>query len=272
MASRVSLVVFDFDGALNLARRLWSFADELEAAAQQARVQGILAGVLPVEGPGLEVIVRDPDADVRRFAPQAFRRQERAVTPADYAAVAQRHPEVQRAAATRRWTGSWYTMFITVDRRGGAEVDGDFQDEMRAHLERFRLAGHDVAVDSPRFVPLDLLLRVCVAPGFFRADVERALLEVFGSGGGGARPRGFFHPDLLTFGQPIHLSAVVAAAMEVAGVQWVRPVRFQRWGRPAAGELAAGRITFGRLEIARLDNDPSLPENGRIDFDMEGGL
>lgn len=26
-------VVFDFDGALNLARRLWSFADELEAAA-----------------------------------------------------------------------------------------------------------------------------------------------------------------------------------------------------------------------------------------------
>ena len=25
-------VVFDFDGALNLARRLWSFADELEAA------------------------------------------------------------------------------------------------------------------------------------------------------------------------------------------------------------------------------------------------
>lgn len=32
-----------------------------EAAAQQARVQGILAGVLPVEGPGLEVVVRDSD-------------------------------------------------------------------------------------------------------------------------------------------------------------------------------------------------------------------
>jgi len=26
------------------------------------------------------------------------------------------------------------------------------------------------------------------------------------------------------------------------------------------------------LEIARLDNDPSLPENGKIDFLMEGGL
>lgn len=35
-----------------------------EAAAQQAKVQGILAGVLPVEGPGVEVIVHDPDRQV----------------------------------------------------------------------------------------------------------------------------------------------------------------------------------------------------------------
>jgi hypothetical protein len=28
---------------------------------------------------------------------------------------------------------------------------------------------------------------------------------------------------------------------------------------------------MGRLEIARLDNDPSLPENGRIQFLMEDG-
>jgi predicted phage baseplate assembly protein len=243
-------------------------------AGALTRVGDAPAGIVRVWNPLPATGGEDPEplADVRRFAPQAFRRQERAVTPADYAALAQRHPEVQRAAATRRWTGSWYTTFFTVDRRGGAPVDAEFQEEMRAHLERFRLAGHDVAVDSPRFVSLDLLLRVCVAPGFFRADVERALLEVFGSGGRGARPQGFFHPDRLTFGQPVYLSAVVAAAMKVAGVRWVLPLRFQRWGRAAAGELAAGEIVFGRLEIARLDNDPSLPENGRIDFDMEGGL
>jgi hypothetical protein len=29
---------------------------------------------------------------------------------------------------------------------------------------------------------------------------------------------------------------------------------------------------MARLEIARLDNDPSQPENGKIDFFMEGGL
>lgn len=35
-----------------------------EAAAQQARVQGILAGALPVAGPGIEIVVHDPAAQI----------------------------------------------------------------------------------------------------------------------------------------------------------------------------------------------------------------
>ena len=62
---------------------------------------------------------------VRLYAPQAFRTQQRAVTEADYAAIAQRHPAVQKAAATLRWTGSWHSMFVTVDRLGGLAVDAD---------------------------------------------------------------------------------------------------------------------------------------------------
>ena len=214
----------------------------------------------------------EPLADVRKYAPTAFLRQERAVTEADYAEMAQRHPEVQRATATRRWTGSWYTMFVSIDRRGGCEVDDAFRLEMRDFLEPFRLAGHDLEIDSPRFVPLDVVLSVCVKPGFFRSDVKRALLEVFGSGSMADGQRAFFHPDNLTFGQPVYLSRLVAAAMAVPGVSFVQPLAFRRWGQPARGELAAGAITLDRLEIARLDNDPSLPENGKIDFKMEGGL
>jgi hypothetical protein len=58
----------------------------------------------------------DPEAmeQVRQFAPQAFRVQERAVTPADYVEVTQRR--IQRAA-TLRWTGSWYTGCVTVDQQ-----------------------------------------------------------------------------------------------------------------------------------------------------------
>jgi len=216
----------------------------------------------------------DPESieQVRLYAPQAFRSQERAVTAADYATVAERSPEVQKAAATRRWTGSWYTMFLTIDRARGLPIDEAFEDDLRRHLERFRLAGHDVEIESPRFVPLDVALTVCVGPGYLRADVRRALLEVFSSGdlpGGG---RGFFHPDNFTFGQPVFSSRIVAAAMRVPGVTWVDVERFHRWGKRPSGELERGSIEFGRLEIARLDNDPSLPENGRIEFLMRGGL
>jgi len=31
-----------------------------------------------------------------------------------------------KSAATRRWTGSWYTMFVTVDRKLGQPVNAEF--------------------------------------------------------------------------------------------------------------------------------------------------
>ena len=228
--------------------------------------------------PAVGGVLPESMEEVRLYAPQAFRTQERAVTEADYAAVAERHPEVSRAVARRLWTGSWHTMFITVDRVGGRPVDQSFEEELAAFVQRFQLAGHDIEIEPPRFVPLDIALDVCVKPGFFRSAVRRALLERFSSRtlpGGGL---GFFHPDRFTFGDRVHLSAVIAAAMEIPGVRWVEfnpagspPARFQRWGKAPAHEIAQGYIAMGRLEIARLDNDPNAAENGRIEFRMEGG-
>jgi predicted phage baseplate assembly protein len=232
---------------------------------------GAVRNLLPAAG-GTEPESID---EVRLYAPQAFQSQARAVTEADYAAVAEQHPEVQKAAATRRWTGSWYTMFVTVDRRRGLPVDPAFEEDLSRYLERFRLAGYDVEIDGPIFVPLDVALRVCVSPEHFRANVKQALLQRFSTAdlpGAPGTGRGFFHPDNFTFGQPVYLSQIVAAAMEVPGVTWVEVLRFQRWRERPRGEIEAGRIAFGRLEIARLDNDPNEPENGHIEFEMEGGL
>lgn len=221
----------------------------------------------------------EPLDDVRLYAPQAFRRQERAVTEADYATVAQRHPDVAQAVARRRWTGSWHTMFVAVDRVAGRPVDDDFEAELAAWIDQFKLAGHDVEIEPPQFVALDLALTVCVLPDAFRSTVLEALLRTFSSVDLPDGGQGFFHPDRLTFGQPVYLSQVIATAMDVPGVRWVTvdpdddpPGRFQRWGEKPRGEIDAGRIDIGRLEIARLDNDPNAPEHGMITFHMEGGL
>jgi len=221
----------------------------------------------------------EPVEQVRQWAPQAFRVQERAVTDADYREITERHPQVQRAAATRRWTGSWYTEYVTVDRLRGVPVDRPFRTDVAAYLESFRMAGVDVDVDAPIPVPLNIVLTVCVEPGHLRSAVERALTDRFSARDLASGDRGFFHSDNFTFAQPVYLSAVVAAAMAVDGVRWVetaeaagKPNRFRRWGRPSAGEHAAGRIPMQRLEVARCDSDPDQPENGRIAFAMVGGL
>lgn len=214
--------------------------------------------------------------EVRRAAPQAFRTQERAVTTADYAAIAERHPEVQKAVATRRWTGSWYTMFVTIDRAGGKPIDAAFADDLRRFIETFRLAGHDLEITPPRLVPLDIALAVCIEPGQRAAHVLRALLDRFSTRVLADGTTGMFHPDRWTFGQPVYASQIIAAAMNVPGVAWVDmtnpATRFRRWGEPDNGELARGVIAMSRLEIAQLDNSVDAPENGRFAISFLGAL
>jgi len=207
----------------------------------------------------------------RRDAPQAFRTQERAVTADDYAEAAGRRADVQRAAGTFRWTGSWYTVFVTADRVGGKKVDADFEASLRRHLERFRMAGYDLEVDVPHFVPLDVSLHVCVKPGYFRSAVIGAVREVLSSVILSDGRLGAFHPDNFTFGQPVFASRVVALAQAVEGVESVRLDRFQRLVGPDPSTRENGVIPIGRLEVAQLDNDPNYRDRGRLLVSAGGG-
>ena len=227
-----------------------------------------IANPLPAQG-GVEP--EDVRA-ARRDAPEAFRTQLRAVTPADYAEVTERSGEVQRAAATFRWTGSWHTVFVSADRPGNAAVDADFEIRLRRHLERFRMAGVDLEVDGPRHVALDVALHLCVADGHFRANVLRAVKEVLGAERLPNGRLGLFHPDNFSFGEAVYLSRIVAAAQAVPGVASVRVDKFERFGGGSPTALADGVIRTGRLEIPELANNPSFRERGRLALTAGGGL
>jgi Baseplate J-like protein len=201
---------------------------------------------------------------VRQSAPFAYRLQQRAVTEADHARAAERHPQVLRAVATFRWTGSWRTVFVAVQRRGGRAVDDRFRHDVEQFLERFRMAGQDVVVEGPSFVALEVELSVCVEPTYYRGDVRAALLKTLGGAG-------LFAPDRFTFGQPVYLSPLVAAAQGVAGVRHLTVTTFQRLGRPDSSGLTAGRLDMGPTEIALLANDSNFPERGVLRLSLEGG-
>lgn len=213
----------------------------------------------------------EPAALVKLMAPTAFRTRERAVTPADYAEMAMRHPGLQKAAARMRWTGSWHTSFVTVDRLGGAPVDGATKTTLEAHLDRYRMAGRDVHVDGGRAVSLNVHLQVCAKAGAIATDLMRAILRRLGTRDLPDGTRGFFHPDNFTFGDSVYLSQLYEAVLREPGVAWVQATRLQRWGRPSAGELHAGVLKVGPLEIVRCQNNKSFPERGRLTVSMAGG-
>jgi hypothetical protein len=238
-----------------------------------ASVVCAVPGVLGADNPLPARGGSDPEsvAQVRDRAPRAFRVQKRAVTESDYASAAREFPGVQDAAATFRWTGSWTTVFLTVERADGLDLDDAFRSDLVDHLERLRMAGHDLEVEGPLYLPLELGMTVCVDPDHFRLDVERALRAVFTSGTGPDGGPGLFSPLLYTFGQSVFTTRFLAAAQAIEGVSHAEVTSFGPQGDGSDAWLKAGRLDLGRLQLPRLQNDPDFPDRGVFQLQMRGG-
>jgi predicted phage baseplate assembly protein len=216
----------------------------------------------------------DPETSdqIRRRAPQAFLTQERAVTMADYERVTEMNSQVQNAVATLRWTGSWYTVFITAGPKGEGQLARTLRRQLKRNVNRYRLAGQDLELEPPQYVSLDIELTICVDPDYFNSDVASALVQVLGCGVLPNGAKGVFYPGKFTFGQTVYLSPIYATARKVAGVQSVVATTFQPQGAPPTSlYLQQGEIPLGPFQIARLENDPSLPDHGQLRLTLQGG-
>jgi hypothetical protein len=144
-------------------------------------------------------------------------------------------------------------------------------DRVDRAIEPYRRIGHDVVIAPARSIPLDVALRVCVDDGFQAGHVRTALLAALGAGLLADGRPAFFHPDALTFGEPVRVSRLVAAAVALDGVVSAQVTRLRRLGAPDGGELAAGLLRPGPLEIVQCDNVFDRPEHGRLSIVLEGG-
>ncbi|MFB7160941.1 putative baseplate assembly protein [Streptomyces sp. NPDC056242] len=253
----------------------------IEAINRIASRSTLLDGVVRVRNPLPATGGTDPEAvaQARLAAPrEPFRKLVRAVTAEDYETLAAGHPGVQRAAATLRWTGSWYEADVALDAEGTSDLQRRLSEDVRLGLHRFRRIGHDVVTGPALQVPLDVALTVFVDPDHLADHVRQAVLRALRPGPQPAGGLGFFDPDVLTFGTPVRASALVAAVAGIPGVRHCEVTRLRRLQRftdggtgPGPDVPPSGVLRLRALEIARLDGDSARPENGWLTLDVRGG-
>ncbi len=180
------------------------------------------------------------DADdlgrTRRGVPVPLSALDRLVSVRDYEDFALAFAGVGKAVARRCPDGTRQLVHVTVAASGDAPLDADslLLAELRSALSRYGDPALPVRVEVCERVRLVLALGVRTRPDRSRGAVEQAVRDAL------VARLGFAAAELA---RPVHLSAVVAAAQAVPGVDFVAVDAF---GGIAADVDAAGVIRFAR--------------------------
>jgi uncharacterized phage protein gp47/JayE len=160
----------------------------------------------------------------RQQAPKVFRSFQRAVTAADYEALAENFPGVARAKAIGR-SLSWIEVFIMPTAGLIRDVDGKrlLSSALQARLMRY-FADHSmlmtsVSVRSPQMVNINITADVGIEPSHYAEEVEQRAQAAL---------KALFAIDQLSFGQTIYLSKVYEALEAINGVAYVDVTNFQK--------------------------------------------
>lgn len=188
---------------------------------------------------------RESIEHARRQAPQVFRSLHRAVTGADYAALAENVPGVARAVAV---APSWNYVDLYVIASGGLELTDDLRARLLRYFDDRRLVTTLISIRQPVFVNIDLTVAVGVEPTFYHVDVLQRVEEALGE---------LFRIDVLNFGQTFYLSKVYEAVEGVDSVAFARVTTFSGRRSDPPGELvdpaaiATGLIQLYPMEFPR---------------------
>jgi predicted phage baseplate assembly protein len=214
----------------------------------------------------------DPETPlhIQQYAPFSFQTQLRCVTAADYTAMTDTLPGVEQALGTLRWTGSWYTAFVSVEPVG--TWSKTLKKSIKKSLNAMRMMGTDLKVEQADLVGLAIGLTICVAPNYFQGDVYAALWQVLVTGDACAGTPGLLSSENFQFGATVYASPIIAAAQSVPGVVSVQMTTFARQDSlPPQGTPVPVFLLMQPLEIPCCNNDPNNLDLGLLTLTLDGG-
>ena len=231
---------------------------------------------LPSSGGG------DPEniTQIRRRAPASLQTFGRAVSVADYAALALSYPGIAKAGAT--WV-VWDPVtpqsiahayvqltFATVDR---VPAQGTlFTGKLRRFLDDHRDPNVPLRIQDFSPVYVAVAVHVDIDDHFPHQATLAEVQSVLNPGPNPDGSLGYFAFERLEFGQSIHLSTVYALVQAVAGVKDAAITSLSRTGPPPADPpLTTPHDVFvGPTEIVIID--PTDPSKGSLTVSGKGGF
>ncbi|MGW8374966.1 baseplate J/gp47 family protein [Streptomyces sp. ODS28] len=195
-----------------------------------------------------------------RNAPAVFRSQHRAVTTADYEALARSFKGVGKVRAD---AGGWNQVTLYVAPDGGGKVSDVLESRLLAFFEDRRMLGQIVEIADVDYVPLLVTAQLAVE-SFFAVDDVLAAVR--------AAARALLAFDRVDFRQTVYLSKFYEVIQDVPGVVFVNVTEFRRGDSAGPPVDPQGRITFGPNEIPVLPPAPDPHADGlRIELVSQEG-
>jgi len=215
----------------------------------------------------------EPVAKIRVNAPDHVRSFGRAVSVADYAALARSYPGIAKASAS--WVRRDPNLVaipnpfvqITVATSDGIPLAQQpvLRRNLRAYLDAHRDPNVPLRVADFTAVYVGVALSVDVLDRYGRNATLSAVQAALSPSANPDGSLGFFAFDRLGFGENVPLSAVYAAAQGVAGVSDVTVTQFLRTDLDAPDSLTVRDEIFVRpAEMAVVANDPANPSTGFV--------
>jgi len=200
---------------------------------------------------------RESIEHARALAPLVFRSQQRAVTSADYAALAENVPGVARAYAV---APQWNYVDVYVVAAGGTAPTDRLRADVFGYLQNRCMVTTLLSVFAPVFVLIDLTVQVTVEATFYDADVQQRVAAALTA---------LFAIDQLRFGQSFYLSKVYEAVQSQAGVVAATVTTFAGYrSDDPSQQVDPGGAATGLIQL-----DPSeFPREGTITVTTSGGL
>jgi predicted phage baseplate assembly protein len=215
----------------------------------------------------------EPMDQARRAIPGCYLAdQPRALTAADYVAIAARVPGVRRAAAVVDWNGNRLRVRAAVQPVLGTEPDRSVLHRVEQALVVARRIGHDLAVTSPDYYAVAFKVTVRIEAFAIRDDVRHDVSALLGGGLLEDGAPAFFHPSQFGFGDSLYQSALVAAVQELPGVESVTVDGLRFLNPPLRLKPPDGAtLAVPQTGIVRCDNDLTSPQHGVVTVELEGG-